>query len=601
MRKALKQFRATSPIPATPKSSRTNVQATPSSNYWGNHAVLRKLSSAPETASRVLYRKCAECEEEDSRTKVQAKRNEPQGRSISNDAGLPATMEASAGHAIENEMRGRLEAGFGHSFQDVRVHTDERADFAAASLQAEAFTAGRDIYFARDRYSPGTRQGQHLLAHEAAHVVQQSAGRTPAIAARHSDHLTVSAPHDPLEAEADRSADQFIQGSAAVISERQAIPARDRADVVQRQAKDAPAPCGPGTENPFCLPIPAPDAPCKPFASMDHGLSVWADLSSKIPLLTATATGCSEVKPVWETYFAATSTPFAFSSPASCVVAAAKVDPDGSDFAKRDSQSKLQDILNSLPATLRSVTLSSLPLGGPLAQLRLPLEDAIGPHGPFYLHPPIVYNNPFNAAANIAGAMGVSGQGSDIFGDDDRVIGGTVLIQVNAVDPTTGAMSGQVRWQPHIHVKDTVDFCPGNLGNSSQRQFTLPMSKLEAMGLTRDVPITIDYDLDTLQANFTGVMPLVGPQPSPGPGPKPPTPKPPAPSTFPQSGPAKTTGSLLRIRTGPGLQFPVLGLLGESGTPIQVTTQVHGDPVEGNDVWDQIDGGFVSDRFVTFL
>ncbi len=41
-------------------------------------------------------------------------------------------------------------------------------------------------------------------------------------------------------------------------------------------------------------------------------------------------------------------------------------------------------------------------------------------------------------------------------------------------------------------------------------------------------------------------------------------------------------------------------LLGESGTPITVITQVRGDAVEGNDVWDQIDGGYISDRYVAF-
>jgi hypothetical protein len=63
-------------------------------------------------------------------------------------------------------------------------------------------------------------------------------------------------------------------------------------------------------------------------------------------------------------------------------------------------------------------------------------------------------------------------------------------------------MHGEVRWLPHIHVKYTVDFCPGNMGNFWQKQFTVPTSKLEAMGMTRDVPITIDYNLDLRKAKF---------------------------------------------------------------------------------------------------
>jgi len=353
--------------------------------------------------------------------------------------------------------------------------------------------------------------------------------------------------------------------------------------------------CGPGTSNPFCLPIPGPNEPCKPFDTLDQGLAVWASLSDQVPIVAATATGCGEVRPVWDTYFAASSDPFAFSSSSSCVVQGAKTDPEGSDTAKRAAAGLTQDVIDNLPVLLRDVTPNPFPLGGPVAEIRLPLAEAIGPRGQIDLRPNIVYNNPFNAAANIAGGVGKNGQGSDIFGDDDRLMSGTVIIQVLSIDPS-GALVGQVRWLPHVHVKDTVDFCPGNLGASFQRQFTLPMSKLEAQHLTRDVPITIDYDLAVENQSFS-VMPLIGPLP-PKPGPKP-TPTP-TPSSFPRSGPAKTTGSLLRIRKGPGLRFTALGLLGARGTPIEVSTQVRGDRVDGNDVWNKIDRGFVSDRFVAF-
>jgi hypothetical protein len=73
------------------------------------------------------------------------------------------------------------------------------------------------------------------------------------------------------------------------------------------------------------------------------------------------------------------------------------------------------------------------------------------------------------------------------------VMGGSVIIDVISIDLTTGAMSGEILWRPTVHVNDTVDFCPGNLGSKSAQSVTLPMSKLEAGGLTRDVPITIDY------------------------------------------------------------------------------------------------------------
>ena len=62
---------------------------------------------------------------------------------------------------------------YGHDFSAVRVHTDERAGADARNLHAHAFTVGSDIHFAPGRYEPHTADGQRLIAHELAHVVQQ--------------------------------------------------------------------------------------------------------------------------------------------------------------------------------------------------------------------------------------------------------------------------------------------------------------------------------------------------------------------------------------------------------------------------------------------
>jgi hypothetical protein len=67
-----------------------------------------------------------------------------------------------------------MEPRLGHDLGQVRVHTGTRADAAAQALGAVAFTRGRDIVFRQGAYSPETREGRHLLAHELAHVVQQA-------------------------------------------------------------------------------------------------------------------------------------------------------------------------------------------------------------------------------------------------------------------------------------------------------------------------------------------------------------------------------------------------------------------------------------------
>ena len=46
---------------------------------------------------------------------------------------------------------------------DVRVHTGEGADALARAVSARAFTVGRDIFFARNEYRPGTPDGDSLI------------------------------------------------------------------------------------------------------------------------------------------------------------------------------------------------------------------------------------------------------------------------------------------------------------------------------------------------------------------------------------------------------------------------------------------------------
>jgi hypothetical protein len=66
-----------------------------------------------------------------------------------------------------------MESRFARDFSSVRVHTGAEASAAARSLEAAAFTLGRDIVFADGRYTAGTGPGRELLVHELTHVVQQ--------------------------------------------------------------------------------------------------------------------------------------------------------------------------------------------------------------------------------------------------------------------------------------------------------------------------------------------------------------------------------------------------------------------------------------------
>lgn len=88
-----------------------------------------------------------------------------------------AGAASAGGQALPAETREFFEQRFGYSFSGVRVHADRSADESARSVGARAYTTGQDITFASGDYQPGTRQGRHLLAHELAHVIQQSSAR----------------------------------------------------------------------------------------------------------------------------------------------------------------------------------------------------------------------------------------------------------------------------------------------------------------------------------------------------------------------------------------------------------------------------------------
>jgi hypothetical protein len=84
-----------------------------------------------------------------------------------------------AGEPLPADVRALMEPRFGESLAEVRLLTDGAAAAAADSIQARAFTLGHRIGFAAGQYQPSTPDGQWLLAHEIAHVLQQQSGSVP--------------------------------------------------------------------------------------------------------------------------------------------------------------------------------------------------------------------------------------------------------------------------------------------------------------------------------------------------------------------------------------------------------------------------------------
>lgn len=140
-------------------------------------AVMRTQASAglPPVIQRQT---CAACGEEDADSDLLIQRQAPSAPAVRSGhysapaaaAQLPPT---DSGHALSPSLRAFFEPRYGHDFSRVRVHATPEAAASARSVNARAYTLGRDIVFGSGEYAPQTEEGRLLLAHELAHVVQQ--------------------------------------------------------------------------------------------------------------------------------------------------------------------------------------------------------------------------------------------------------------------------------------------------------------------------------------------------------------------------------------------------------------------------------------------
>ena len=101
----------------------------------------------------------------------------------------------SSGQPLDAATRELMESRFGHDFSRVRVHADTKAAESAKAVNALAYTVQHHVAFDAGRYSPDTRDGQSLLAHELAHVVQQSRGASAPLSLSQNNYLERAADH----------------------------------------------------------------------------------------------------------------------------------------------------------------------------------------------------------------------------------------------------------------------------------------------------------------------------------------------------------------------------------------------------------------------
>jgi hypothetical protein len=131
-----------------------------------------KLSMAPAAAR--LSRKCEACAKEED-WQLQTKPIEGPFAAAREAPGIVREVLRSPGQPLDPSTRAFFEPRFGRDLSFVRIHTDAQAAASAHSVRSNAYTVGCHVVFGAGRYGPDGN-GRHLLAHELAHVVQQSGG-----------------------------------------------------------------------------------------------------------------------------------------------------------------------------------------------------------------------------------------------------------------------------------------------------------------------------------------------------------------------------------------------------------------------------------------
>jgi hypothetical protein len=150
---------------------------------------------------------------------------------LDDDTETRINRERGSGQPLDSAVQAKMSDATGQDFSSVKVHTGSESHALNQQLSAKAFTTGNDIFFREGAYDPNSGSGQELIAHELTHVVQQSSGSVGSGSGR----MTVNAPGDAYEQEADSVAKTLLSGSTIPEVQRQ-IP--DEEELLQKQELD---------------------------------------------------------------------------------------------------------------------------------------------------------------------------------------------------------------------------------------------------------------------------------------------------------------------------------------------------------------------------
>ncbi len=132
------------------------------------------FSTSKHQLNNVIQTKCSECEKEEQ---LQTKSEDNTKESVPNLENRLSSNKGK-GNSLSPVIENSMGSAFGANFSGVRVHTGSDSVEMNKELGAQAFTHGSDIYFNQGKYDTNSSPGQHLLAHELTHTIQQGESKT---------------------------------------------------------------------------------------------------------------------------------------------------------------------------------------------------------------------------------------------------------------------------------------------------------------------------------------------------------------------------------------------------------------------------------------
>ena len=208
-----KQTQAKSIAPKTPEQAPQNVS-------------LEQLIEAPETMrpDQVLAAQKQVGNQVVQRALDSSKRRNAvtdQNGYLNDEIAGTIQKKRGSGSPLPDSLQKDVSKRFKRDFDDVRIHTDEQAHDLSKKINARAFTIGKDIFFKKGVFAPGSSQGRETIMHELTHVVQQAGGGSA------SGRLKLGAPDTSHEKQADKvgkansSVDTIHAGSAGAAVQKQ--------------------------------------------------------------------------------------------------------------------------------------------------------------------------------------------------------------------------------------------------------------------------------------------------------------------------------------------------------------------------------------------